>query len=309
LSPSTAFIVPGQPVGKPRPRFYWDPERAKVAVRSDPRSKSHERDVALLGRAAMRGQELQLPVRVELELHLRRPKRLKGAPGTPWAPRTPDVDNVAKLIMDALTGPRQGRRAGGWRPWKDDAQVVALEALKVYHAPGGEPLTRVRILEVLEDAGAAVLRLQARGAGAPQLWVPGAPPPQDRPRVRDAGPWGVKLHPDPGTEFYASQAILLVRQLRAPWPLGTPVAVDLVEVFPRPSGAGAGWGWYTMTPDVDNVAKAVLDGLGRSRRLWADDQQVTAGEWLKVYGPPGQRPGTLILARPEERDPAGLIAA
>ena len=240
--------------------------------------------MGLLGRRALRSGILELPVRVEVEAHLRRPKRLEASPGPSWATRTPDLDNVAKLVLDGLNGPRQGAGAGGWRPWRDDSQVVALQGLKVYHAAGGEPRTVIRVLEVLEEAREAIRRIQALAdlAGAVEAWVPGPPVPQERARPVAAGPWGVKLRPDPGAEFYASHALLLERQLRAPWPLGVPVAVDVVEVFPRPLEASPAWGWYTGTPDVDNVAKAVLDGLGRSGRVWADDQQVAAGEWIKV---------------------------
>ena len=46
--------------------------------------------------------------------------------------KKPDIDNVCKLIFDALNGVM----------WLDDKQIVAVDACKVY---GAVPMTRVRI--------------------------------------------------------------------------------------------------------------------------------------------------------------------
>ena len=46
----------------------------------------------------------------------------------PWFSGRPDIDNLCKLVMEAGTGIL----------WEDDAQVVSLEAVKVY---GAENLT------------------------------------------------------------------------------------------------------------------------------------------------------------------------
>jgi Holliday junction resolvase RusA-like endonuclease len=43
---------------------------------------------------------------------------------------------------------------------------------------------------------------------------------------------------------------------------------------------------HTQRPDLDNCAKAILDGLNRI--AWADDGQVAAMEVRKIWGPAAQ---------------------
>ncbi len=54
--------------------------------------------------------------------------------GAQWMTARPDADNVAKSVLDALAH---------W--YEDDAQVVALEVAKVYHAMDSAPSVRVKI--------------------------------------------------------------------------------------------------------------------------------------------------------------------
>lgn len=73
------------------------------------------------------------PVRVDLDLHLPRPKRLmrKTDPAGPmFACCKPDRDNADKLVLDAMT-------QAGW--WQDDCQVVDGRIRKLYHAKGEIP--------------------------------------------------------------------------------------------------------------------------------------------------------------------------
>lgn len=41
--------------------------------------------------------------------------------------------------------------------------------------------------------------------------------------------------------------------------------------------------WHTSKPDADNFAKAVMDALGDSRLVWADDAQVCFLQTTKQY--------------------------
>lgn len=97
----------------------------------------------------MRGQETfsQQPVAAEFVFYMKRPKshfRANGllrdtAPAFPLL--YPDVDKLARAVMDALT-------AGS--AWDDDARVVDLTALKRY-ARQDQPVGVVITLRLKED--------------------------------------------------------------------------------------------------------------------------------------------------------------
>lgn len=60
-----------------------------------------------------------------------RPKKVESEPDT----YRPDVDNIAKLVLDALNG----------QAWADDSQVNTLVVIKADRLRGGEPFTRIWI--------------------------------------------------------------------------------------------------------------------------------------------------------------------
>ena len=133
------FQVTGEPKGQPRPRAFarkmgavhvarfYDSDVADVWKRAV--------QIALLEMATQTRWELTLgPVAVELRFAMPRPKSHSGAKGLkPSAPVAhvgkPDVDNLAKLILDQLT------RSGN--VWRDDSQVVSLTVHKFW-ATGAE---------------------------------------------------------------------------------------------------------------------------------------------------------------------------
>lgn len=86
------------------------------------------------------------PIAVEVEVVLERPNshyRVDGSLGAagernPWPARKPDVDNVVKLVLDALNTTRT--RQGAYR---DDAQVVHAWVVKRWANPGEGEHTRV----------------------------------------------------------------------------------------------------------------------------------------------------------------------
>ena len=75
------------------------------------------------------------PLRVELEVVCKRPKKPAGSVPTG------DIDNYANAALDAVND------AG---LWGDDKQVVCLQATKRYAEPGEEPGTHIRIFSYLQ---------------------------------------------------------------------------------------------------------------------------------------------------------------
>lgn len=80
------------------------------------------------------------PVGVSVTFRLPRPRGHYGKRGLlPSAPRypagMPDLDKLARAVLDALTG----------IVWRDDAQVVALDVYKRYQAEGAELVTTIEV--------------------------------------------------------------------------------------------------------------------------------------------------------------------
>ncbi len=148
------FRVDGEPVGQPRPRAFarkfgstyqarvYDPGTAEgwkscIAAAALP----HRPQTPLVG-----------PIRLRLAFAMRRPKshyrtgKYSGelrADAPIWHIGTPDADNLAKAVLDALT------QIG---MWKDDAQVFSLHAGKRYtnYAPGCN--VEIELVGLTEDS-------------------------------------------------------------------------------------------------------------------------------------------------------------
>jgi len=130
------FQVTGEPKGQPRPRAF---ARKMGAIHV---ARFYDSDVAdewkravfvvVLDAANLGKWEMTTgPIIVQLRFAMPRPKSHHGANGLkPSAPKfhvgKPDVDNLAKLILDQIT------RSG--RIWRDDSQVVSLDVEKVWSA-------------------------------------------------------------------------------------------------------------------------------------------------------------------------------
>lgn len=132
------------------------------------------------------------------------------------------------------------------------------------------------------------------------VFVPGDPKGQPRPRAfaRKMGDRFVARVYESGTsEHWKSQ---IARALEGRLPehatLG-PVAVSMDFRFARPKGHFGKRGlreaaprWHHGKPDLDNLAKAVLDALS-TLRVWEDDRQVTELVLSKRWAEPGEAPG------------------
>ena len=143
------FQVAGEPKGQPRPRAFARKMGAVHVARfydSDV-ADAWKRQVALAVMQAVNVSKWALteaPVAVELRFAMPRPKSHTGAKGMkPSAPQfhagKPDVDNLAKLVLDQIT--KNGRI------WRDDSQVVSLRCDKFW-ALGNEQGCSVMITTI-----------------------------------------------------------------------------------------------------------------------------------------------------------------
>jgi Holliday junction resolvase RusA-like endonuclease len=122
--------------------------------------------------------------------------------------------------------------------------------------------------------------------------IPGHPVPKGRPRFTKSG----RAYTDPKTRAYEAQVSVLARLAMAGRVFTGPVRVSIVATFARPQrlcrkADPAGCVEHDVRPDLDNVVKAVLDGLAP---CWGDDAQVWVLHAMKVYARIGGAPGVRV---------------
>ena len=130
-----AFHVNGIPKGQPRPRSFAKRIGRKFTARVyDPATaEGWKSDIAIAAKSHLPAAPFEGPVSLEITFFLPRPKRLCRKKDCQIAiPATcrPDVDNLAKAAMDALTTVGM---------WADDAQVHHLTVRKYYHGIKDKP--------------------------------------------------------------------------------------------------------------------------------------------------------------------------
>jgi Holliday junction resolvase RusA-like endonuclease len=138
MTMQVCFTVEGEPKGKGRPRF----RRTKnfVQTYTDAKTKSYEQQIKDAATRAMGESEpLETPLSVFLYVRFSVPKsyskqRTKDClSGKEKHTKKPDVDNVAKQILDSMNNV----------VYKDDVQVIFLNVKKLYSAvPGVDILVR-----------------------------------------------------------------------------------------------------------------------------------------------------------------------
>jgi Holliday junction resolvase RusA-like endonuclease len=135
------FTVPGDPKGKGRPRFSRVGKFTKTYT--DAKTKMYEDKIASAARLAMYPHEpLTMPVAVFMVINVAIPasysKKRKEACllGVEMPCKKPDIDNVAKGILDAMNG----------IVYKDDVQVIRLTLHKQYST---EPSVYIMVREFL----------------------------------------------------------------------------------------------------------------------------------------------------------------
>ena len=148
-----AFTIPGRVGGKGRPRVSM---RGRYpVVHSDPKTVNAEAMVRDFANRAMNGRPtLDGPVDLQIIILQEPPQSWsrRRREQTKWITGRPDLDNVAKLIGDALNG----------IVWRDDAQVASLRIQRCYVMSVGE---RVRV--VIHDLSNDVPLFDSQPASAP----------------------------------------------------------------------------------------------------------------------------------------------
>jgi len=126
------FHVPGQPVGKGRPRIGKAGGFSRLFTPE--KTVTYESTVALFAAQAMAGRPLLTgPVNLQMRVDFAIPaswsmKKQRAAEAGQILPAVkPDADNMAKAICDAINGV----------VWKDDVQVVELTLKKRYSVVPG----------------------------------------------------------------------------------------------------------------------------------------------------------------------------
>lgn len=134
--------IPGQPVGKGRPRFA---RRGAGVIAFTPKpTASWEMDAAaVMSREWGDRPQLDQPCELTVLAIFARPQRMtckhrrpcKCKPGRAVMDRRPDLDNVAKCAADSA------QRS----ILRDDSSITALHAVKVYAAVGEAPSVQIRL--------------------------------------------------------------------------------------------------------------------------------------------------------------------
>lgn len=143
-----SFFVPGQPVGKARPRVARHGGFSRLYTPE--KTASYESRVAMAGHIAMRDcSVIDGPVSVRMEITVQIPaswskkKHAAALAGQVLPTTKPDIDNVEKAIFDALNNV----------VWRDDVQVVEVSKRKRYGlTPGVSVSISHAVLQLLEAA-------------------------------------------------------------------------------------------------------------------------------------------------------------
>lgn len=132
--------------------------------------------------------------------------------------------------------------------------------------------------------------------------IPGSPVPQGRPRFVNRGKFVTTY--DPPKSKAAKKVVSEVATMAAfdagiTEPLEGPLYIDIVFSMPIPKSSKAKTGdRHIKRPDIDNLIKLVLDGIGDSRAVWRDDSQVVSINAHKMYS---EKPQTWVnIARLSE---------
>ncbi|PTS84009.1 RusA family crossover junction endodeoxyribonuclease [Pseudomonas sp. HMWF032] len=143
-----AFVVPGEPVGKGRPKTSARKVGDKVITRhyTPEKTANYEGLIAHAAHQAMAGRSLitgavmvELFITVSVPQSWSKKRKLQALAGQIFPVKKPDKDNIIKAIYDGLNGV----------VWVDDVQAVDGRQRKRY---GDVPGVQVRVIPLIEGA-------------------------------------------------------------------------------------------------------------------------------------------------------------
>jgi Holliday junction resolvase RusA-like endonuclease len=133
-----------------------------------------------------------------------------------------------------------------------------------------------------------------------EFFVPGPPIAKGRPRVALRAGRPVAYTPDRTVRYESTVALIGAQAMDGRSPIAEPVELSVRAFFPIPqswpkarrAAALAGELAHASRPDLDNVVKAVADGLAGI--CWPDDASVVAVLAEKTYS---ETPGVAVRVR------------
>jgi Holliday junction resolvase RusA-like endonuclease len=139
LDQPLSFDIDAEPVPYARMRATWKTK----TLYSPKRQQDYKKAVATLATVQMKKfgwQPTSLPIELHITCHYVKPKSwsAKKRNSPQFKTGKPDIDNLAKIIMDALNGV----------VWHDDAQIIFLTVSKDYSL---KSVTYVRIVPIAPE--------------------------------------------------------------------------------------------------------------------------------------------------------------
>lgn len=139
-----SFTVPGEPIGKGRPRATT--RAGHAALYTPKKTANYESLIAHAAHQAMAGAapvefacQVQLSITVGVPASWSKKKQAAALAGQVLPTKKPDTDNVVKAVFDGMNGV----------VWRDDVQAVDLFVRKRY---GAAPCVFVRVSQCGEAA-------------------------------------------------------------------------------------------------------------------------------------------------------------
>ena len=139
-----SFTVPGEPIGKGRPRA--STRAGHAALYTPKKTANYESLIAHAAHQAMAGAapvefacQVQLSITVGVPASWSKKKQAAALAGQVLPTKKPDTDNVVKAVFDGMNGV----------VWRDDVQAVDLFVRKRY---GAAPCVFVRVSQCGEAA-------------------------------------------------------------------------------------------------------------------------------------------------------------